>query len=255
MLVMFGVFAAYFYYDGSVGYRKKNKVFYLHESFKAAGNQFSDMMNANGDLTKNEWEKHAGSQTVNFPSDQSILPKNLETPMPWPDILHDYERMKPLQWNQLWLEYSGEHGYPSSPIEQAYGARKIQEQWVFVYICSALTLIAAWILIRTSRSSVIADETGITTHRGLKVPYSALKTLDLRKWESKGLAYIDYEGTDGSGRLRIDGLTYGGFKKEQGAPAEQLMKTIRDHFSGEIIEYTEITTETAADDSNSETQS
>ena len=251
---MFAVFAVYFYYDGSVGYRAKNKVYYLHETFKAAGNQFADM-NAEGTLTEQEWMQHANAQSVNFPEDRSILPVELEFPMPWPEILRDYERMKPLQWNQLWIEYSGENGYPSSPSEQPYDARKIQEQWVFVYICSALTLIAAWILLQTLRRSITADDQGIKTHRGLEVPHSALKTLDLRKWQSKGLAYLDYEGTDGSGRIKIDGLTYGGFKSEQGAPAEQLMKIIRDHFTGEIIEYTEISPEIATDDSNSESKS
>ena len=41
----------------------------------------------------------------------------------------------------------------------------------------------------------------------------------------------------GKGRIRIDGLTYGGFKKENDEPAERLMRLIRSRFSGEIIEY------------------
>jgi hypothetical protein len=43
--------------------------------------------------------------------------------------------------------------------------------------------------------------------------------------------------------LRIDGLTYGGFKKEQEEPAEQFMQRIRANFSGEIIEYTAVVEE------------
>jgi hypothetical protein len=77
----------------------------------------------------------------------------------------------------------------------------------------------------------------ITTQRGRRIPFTDLKTLDLRKWETKGLAFLDYDGTAGQGRLRIDGLTYGGFKQENDEPAERLMRLIRSRFSGEIIEY------------------
>jgi hypothetical protein len=64
-----------------------------------------------------------------------------------------------------------------------------------------------------------------------------MNSLDLRKWQTKGLAFINYDGQSGKGRIRLDGLTYGGFKKEQSEPAEQLMKHIQARFSGEVISY------------------
>jgi len=236
MLLMFGVFAVLFYIDGSTGYRKKNEVFYLYKTFQAANNEFNEM-NSGGELTPEAWKTHAEKQLVRFPEDSSILPATLELPMPWPEILHDYERMKPLQWNKLWLEYSKERGFPASPSEEPYDARKIGEQWVVFWICLTLAVGAAFILLRTLRRSISADSNGITTQQGRRVPYADLKKLDLRKWETKGLAFLDYSGASGSGRIRIDGLTYGGFKKENDEPAERLMSLIRSHFSGEILEY------------------
>ena len=236
MLVMFGVFAVLFYLDGSSGYRKKNEVFFLHKCFQQASEEFA-RMNTDGTLTSMAWREHAAAQEVAFPSDRSILPASLSLPMPWPEILHDYERMKPLQWKKLWLEYSKERGMSASPPEQPYDAGKIAEQWIVFWICLALSLGALFILLRTLRRSIAADAEGITTQQGRRVHYADLKTLDLRKWESKGLAFIDYEGAAGKGRIRIDGLTYGGFKKDQGEPAEKLMQMIRSRFSGEILEY------------------
>ena len=32
-------------------------------------------------------------------------------------------------------------------------------------------------------------------------------------------------------------MTYGGFKKEEGEPAERLMRHLRARFSGELIDY------------------
>lgn len=62
--------------------------------------------------------------------------------------------------------------------------------------------------------------------------------MDLRKWDRKGLAFAWTKGGDASERkIRIDGLTYGGFKKEDGEPAEKLMQAIKAGFSGELIEY------------------
>lgn len=236
MLLMFGIFAVYFYYDGTVGYRKKNLIYFLHESFKTAHEQYSKM-NSDGSITPSQWKMHAEKQTVQLPKDSSILPADLKQPVPWPALLQDAEKLKSLGWNNLWLEYSKENGYPSSPAEHPYDAGKIREQIVVFWICLALALAAAFFLIRTLGRKITADADGVTTVQGRKVPYQDLKSLDLRKWDTKGLAYLEFEGASGKGRIRIDGLTYGGFKKEQDEPAERLMRLIRSRFSGEIIEY------------------
>ena len=248
MLLMFGIFAGWFYLDATTGYRKKNRVFYLHKTFELASGEFSKR-NQQGDLTPGAWQEFAAGQTVAFPEDRSVLPADLELPMPWPEILHDYERMKPLQWKALWLDYSAENGLNASPPEKPYSAREIGEQWVVFWICLALALGALFFLLRTLGRSIRADGEGVTSQTGKRVLYPDLRTLDLRKWETKGLAFLDYEGASGKGRIRIDGLTYGGFKKEDGEPAERLMARIRERFSGEIIEYAPVAELSATDDS------
>lgn len=237
MLLMFGVFAVLFYIDGSTGYRKKNESYYLRKTFQAANDDFTKMNS--GSLTPDEWKRHAAQQTVGFPEDRTVLPADIKLPAPWPPVLHDYERMIPMQWNLLWREYSKERGLNAS-VEEPYDAKKIGEQWIVFAICSVLSLVAAFFLLRTVKRSISADAEAVTTQQGKRIPYADLKTLDLRKWETKGLAFIDYEGAAGKGRIRIDGLTYGGFKKENDEPAERLMRQIRARFSGEIIEYTAV---------------
>jgi len=240
ILAMFGVFAVLFYLDGSSGYRHKNEVFYLHRAFEQASREFSKL-NADGGLTADEWKSYAASRSVDLPQDRLVLPATLVLPMPWPEALHDYDRMKPLDWKKLWLEYSGVRGFDSDPPEQPYDAGKIGEQWVVFWICSGIAATALFILLRTLRRSIAADGEAVTTQQGRRIPYADLKKLDLRKWDTKGLAFIDYDGPSGKGRIRIDGLTYGGFKKEEGEPAERLMQHIRARFSGEVLEYVSIT--------------
>ena len=239
MLVMFSVFAVLFYLDGSTGYRKKNESFFLYRAFEQADKDFS-RLNAQNSLTPEAWAIHAARQCVAVPPDHP-LPATLKLPIPWPPILHDFQRMKPHQWNLLWREYSKQNALEASPADEPYDSRKIKEQWIVSAICLALATAAAFILLRTLRRSITADDQAITTQQGRRVPFSDLKTLDLRKWETKGLAFLDYDGPTGKGRIRIDGLTYGGFKKETNEPAERLMRLIRSRFSGELIEYAPIT--------------
>ncbi len=246
MLLMFGIFAVLFYLDGSVGYRKKNESYYIHKTFQIANDNFAKK-NVGGVLTAEAWQKFAGEQSVQFPEDRSILPAAIQLPMPWPAILRDYERMKPLQWNILWREYTKERGLNSSPPDEPYNAQKIKEQWVVCVICTVLAVAAAFFLLRTLRRSISTDSEAITTQQGKRVLYTDLTKIDLRKWETKGLAFIDYDGNSGKGKIRIDGLTYGGFKKENGEPAECLMRQIRSRFSGEITEYTTATDSGSAD--------
>ena len=242
MLLMFSVFAVLFYIDGSTGYRRKNLQFFVHATFKDASTRFAEM-NREGGLDAASWKLHAEQQSVRFPNgpngspDRSLLPAGLTLPMPWPEVLLDYERMKPLQWNKLWLDYSKTMQWDAEPPEHPFDAGKIREQWVVFWFCLALALTAAFFLFRTMRRSISADAEAVRAADGRRVPFGELKTLDLRKWDTKGLAFIDFEGPSGKGRLRIDGLTYGGFKPEDGEPAERLMEHVRARFSGEILEY------------------
>ena len=235
MLLMFGVFAVLFYIDGSTGYRKKNEAFYLNKTFERASREFL-ALKSKGPLTAAEWTDYEVKQSVDFPADRSVLPANTTFPTPWPTILQDHEKMG-TQWNMLWREYTRERGLDATPPEEPFNAQKIREQWIVFGFCSILTVVAAFFLFRTINRSIRVDSHGITTQKRKKIPFADLKKLDLRKWDTKGLAFIEYEGTSGSGKIRIDGLTYGGFKKENGEPAERLMRQIRERFSGEIIEY------------------
>lgn len=238
MLVMFSVFSILFYVDGTTGYRKKNFAYFVHSTFEKATNHFSEM-NSDGELTQQEWNEFASEQTVNFGEDPSILPVDLKLPMPWPEILIDYNEVKSLQHNLLWQTYSGEKRLDEKPPEKVYDASTIQEQITVFYICLSLSLLSMFFLIRTSRRRIIANDSSIFTAQARQIPYESMKTLDLRKWDTKGIAVIGYElpNNGGSARARIDGLTYGGFKKDQDEPAERLIRKIKAHFSGEVIEY------------------
>ena len=242
IFLMFGFLAAWFYMDGTTGYRKKNYEFYLHATFEKATSAFSKMQ-ADAPLTPAAWRDFASKQTIDFPEDSSVLPAGTKLPMPWPEVLWDYDKVKTLQHNHLWTEYSEKHEHAIKPVEKPYDAGKIEEQIRVMYICLGIAAVSLFILIRTVRRTMSVDAENLKTPDGKTIPFSAIRVLDLRKWEGKGIAFIEYETSTGMKRTRVDGLTYGGFSLEKGEPAEALMRHIRKNFSGEIIEYGEEKTE------------
>jgi hypothetical protein len=161
--------------------------------------------------------------------------------MPWPPVLHDHQVLEVSlgqSAGKLFDDYRLEAGIKKEAPENPFPGRKILEQWVVFWICLALTAVALAVLLRVLGRSIAIDSEALYPATGGKVPFADLVRLDLRKWDTKGLAFA-YAKTPAGGerRLRIDGLTYGGFKPEQGEPAEQLMRALRERFTGEVIEY------------------
>lgn len=236
MLLMFGIFAAMFYRDGSRGYREENLAYYLHQAFKKAREDFG----AKKDFTASEWRAYAEKQTVPLPEDRSVLPAGTPVPMPWPAVLQDPERMKAAlaeQESKLFDDYRGVQNIQKEAPEKPFDARKIHEQWVVFWVCLALAIGTLFVLLRTIRRSISVDGEALYPVDGGRVPFADLVRLDLRKWETKGIAFVWAKREGEDRKIRIDGLTYGGFKKEQDEPAEALMRRLRENFRGEIIEF------------------
>lgn len=236
MLAMFLFLAGWFYKDASVGYRQKNEVFLTDQNFAKAAAEF-EAQSKTGTLTPESWKAFAEKQTLVFDVEPSLLPKDLVQPKPWPAELQDHALMSQGH-KAAWIKFTDPIGWSEKAPDKLMDQRTINEQWYFAYGLSALSLYTLFVLLRTMRRSIRVDEEKTVTQEGKSVPHSALTQLDLRKWMTKGLAFASYTLPDGSsGKIRFDGMTYGGFKKEEGEPGEQMMQLVRKHFKGELIEY------------------
>ena len=80
------------------------------------------------------------------------------------------------------------------------------------------------------------SEQGYYPPGGDLIPFENMLTLDKRKWETKGLATLTYKDGDGEKKAKIDGMIYGQFKEEEGAPAEAFFQKVLAGFEGELIE-------------------
>lgn len=240
MALMFLGFGVYFYYDASAGYPQKNLEFFMHKTFVDAGTLFDRKVSRDG-AGKEEWERAVFSRMVEFPESYQIPSGVDRKGTPWPAVLADYELMAApgKGWSSAWLAYSGEKQYPVKPVEQPYDGSKIFEQWVAGSICMALAMVALFFLIRTrNRKMALAD--GRVTAAGRSFRVEDIERLDLRRWKMKGLAIATLKPECGGARVRLDGLTYGGFRKEDSPNnAEDFMKALLALYHGEVVDYEE----------------
>jgi len=251
MLGMFSIFAFLFFQDGMWGYREKNLHFYVHQSFVKAGMDFQKMENDAGDADVSEtaWKDFAAKQEVTVPDDAAdILPKDRELPIAWPEMLVDGHSVMSEKGGQngatkLWEEYTASmkevegKEWDIDPGEHPMDAGKIREQFIAMGVALALIAITLFFLIRTMRRSISADAEMLYTQEGKKIAYTDMVKVDKRKWDSKGLALIYYKEDGEEKKAKIDGMVYGQFKEEDGAPAEKLFSKIMENFKGEVMEY------------------
>ena len=246
MLVMFSVFAVLFIKDGISGYREQNLQYFLHHTFNQAGKDFQGLQNGDAS-SEGDWKAFSGEKTCLFPEDAAtVLPKGTDLEMPWPTILVEgYAVMKEKGGqngvNKLWEDYTSERGWPSKTEEHPHDAGDIQGQFIATAVALALIAFSLFILIRTLRRTIEADGEALYSQDGRRVLYSDMTRVDKRKWDTKGIALVYYQDEDGGEekKVKIDGMVYGQFKEENGAPAERLFSRVMENFKGEVLEYVE----------------
>ena len=242
MLAMLAVFLVLFLQDGFWGYREKNLQHYIYENFKKAGIEFQKMQGQD-DFSEEHWKDYSSNQKCSFPENAAaIMPKDAELDMVWPDLLvNGYDTMS-LKGGEngaikLWEDFAATRKWDATPIERPMDAGKIREQFYSAGVTGVLMILALFILLRTMRRSIRADDEALYTQDGRRIAYADMVRIDKRKWDSKGLALIYYNDGGVERKAKIDGMVYGQFKEEDGAPAERLFNYVMERFKGEVIEY------------------
>lgn len=212
----------------------------MHKAFVDAGALFDREVSGNG-ASPQDWERTVLERTVEFPEGYQVPSGVDRDATPWPDVLADYRLMSApgKGWSAAWQSYSGEKRYPIKPVDHPYDASKIFEQWVAGSICMVLALVALFFLVRT-RGRKMALKEGQVTAAGRVFRVDDIARLDLRRWKMKGLAIATLNPECGGDRIRLDGLTYGGFRKEDSPNnAEDFMKALLSLYRGEVVDYEE----------------
>lgn len=236
IIAMFGVFAYLFYTDGTAGYKEKNEQVLFHNLItKHAVTLVEDFSSAE------EWSDFAKKQTVDSSSSEiyPLLP-DFDSSQKWPAVLVDGYAQLARGSNgpqQLWLEYSDQRGWPEKPPEHAFDEGDLKTQYGMFYGSAAIVLVVLFLFLRTLTRTMKVTDSAFIAPGGKVVPFSAMRRIDARKWDVKGVATIYYEEDGVTKKAKVDGMIYGHFKKADGEPAEKLYAHILKNFKGELIEF------------------
>ena len=230
MIVMFGGFGCYFLYDWKIGYPKKNYVIANYQAFNDAGSAWADH--------RENWAEYVAGKTIPFEDDPEMYPVGTNFNEKWPDILGTMERGND---EELWKQFSAEKGWDQqiNISEDRKPIYKIREQLIAALVCFILTALTLFFLIRTKSRVMKVNADGYYPPGGQVIPFDKMIRLDKRKWETKGLATLVYLEGGEEKKAKIDGMVYGQFKEEDGAPAEALFQNVLSKFQGELIELVE----------------
>ncbi|MBR5893963.1 MAG: hypothetical protein IKZ13_00290 [Akkermansia sp.] len=231
-------FALYFFYDGHTGYRQKNEVMC---SFKA----FAQMGQRAAEYTAEGWasslqgkplivtEQQEGELMAVDGDHRYPLPADCEAARSCPPEVLDHAAMS-ASWNDCWAAYSHRMHFPIKPGEHPYDLGAIREQWIAGVLFLMLGGVLIYFVVRTS-GRVLALEGSQITAAGRTFDVADIERIDLRQWGPgfKGVAYFTVKGA----KVRVDGMTYGGFNKDKGEPAEMFMQAVLNQYKGDIVEY------------------
>jgi len=240
ILAMLGVFAFLFYKDGTVGYREKNLHYFVHSLMTDQAPAIAN--DSAKEFTAESWKEFAEAQTVTFPDvSEGPVPASAEG-MEWPEELVDNFAAVKEGNNEavnLWKDYAERQKWDQEPIEQPYDQGQINTQFYFAYGCATLFVVVLFFFLRIlSRKMVVTDEAFIAPG-GKRIEFSSMRKIDKRKWDVKGIADVFYDDGGSTKKVKVDGMVYGQFKKEDGEPAERLFAKIMENFKGEVVEYEE----------------
>lgn len=252
MAVMFGVGAFLFFKDWKFGYPEGNVERFYYLAFEKAKTDFKSHLE-DGKSTA-DWESYAGEQKVFAPVDSSeetakdvaaTVPSDTDLETVWPDILvkHEgYSKLYEEEQNKAippgWKKFSNSGGrtWGETSKDKLKSEKEIKQQLYIAILCSALFLVALFFFFRTMGRSMRVSGEGFTPAGGKLIPFSDIKRIDARKWDTKGLAFIFFEKGGTEKKAKVDGMVYGQFKEEEGAPAQKLYDRILANFQGELIE-------------------
>lgn len=230
LLAFFG-FGLYFFYDGSVGYRKSNEVYFSYQAFARLGADASTGRILNATAKPLIAAEQVGDEWMvegKYP-----LPADCEAARTTPPEAADQAAMRK-SWADCWTAYTARMHYPVKPAEHAFDTAAIREQWLAGGVCMGTSLVIIYFILRTRRR-VMALEGDLVTAAGQQFRVADIIRLDLRQWGKgyKGVAYATVKGR----KVRLDGMTYGGFDPAAGQPAEAFMQALLACYQGEILEY------------------
>jgi hypothetical protein len=251
IITMFAVFAYLFYKDGNTGYREKNQQYVYYSLFNSVA-----LEKAKEVENEQEWKEFVATKKIDLPTVEDCpLPEDFDRDQLWPEVLAGhYETIinSNTASNQAWVDYAGSRGWDVKVADHPEKQGSLNTQFIMASGSAILVIVVAFLFLRTLTRTMEVTESAYIAPGKKVVPFTSMSCIDTRKWDSKGVATIEYEVNEVAKKVKVDGMIYGQFKKEDGEPAEKLYAFIMERFKGELIEFESDDEEENLEESNSD---
>ena len=165
-----GGMALYFFYDGAIGYPKKNVK--------------GEMYNA---------------------LESGLSGKPLTNPKAKPDVQQAYEAGKK---GESWAEFTAQRNLPSKKPKY-YTDTQIRNQFIYGAILGLVCLgIIGWMLLMRKQLFLLHDSS-FTMPTGEHIEFSDVTSIDLKKWDH-GFAKVKYQSDNKVHEVKIDDYKFAG---------------------------------------------
>ena len=115
-----------------------------------------------------------------------------------------YEKHKGEERLTEWPEYAATQGWIEEPPHKRYERKDMIGQFVCGSVLAVLGGIVLIYWFTQIRRTVRTDGEAVFTAAGTRVPFSAITSIGLKQWDSKGIARVRYEIEGRRGEFVVD---------------------------------------------------
>lgn len=131
----------------------------------------------------------------------------------WParnDRYLAYQELVEAGQEDRWPEVTAQQGWPSDVPERFFRSDELLVQQIIGIVLSGLGLWALIHFVRGMRQTLWAADGVVHGPGGEQVSYESVRSIDMRKWNSKGIAVLVYEEDGEEKRLVVDDYKFTG---------------------------------------------
>jgi len=123
-------------------------------------------------------------------------------------VVEQFQQFKSEKRLDQWPQHARAHGWsvddPGSPKSQW----SINTQYVQAAITLTLGVLFGAGFVRSFGRWIAVDDDGLTTSWGAKVRYDQIKSLDQKRWKTKGIAVVNYQDNSQKQKIVLDDWKY-----------------------------------------------
>jgi hypothetical protein len=135
-----------------------------------------------------------------------------------------YHQLKAEQRLDEWPQIAQSRGWAKRPPEKLYSPGDIRGQFVLGGVSFVLAITALIWMFANRNSELRSDDEAVYAPNGRRVPFGAIIGINKRKWDSKGIAVLQYQINGKRGKLKLDDYKYAGAADILGQIEEQIAR-------------------------------